>query len=383
MNRSIFEITTWMDDRNFRLEDCYLYPKDFGYANQQAFLDELMTLSKDIHNAREIPKSLNVWNKINISRCLKGLKGLSATSREIQAVLNALADKISQSTDDLDAQAIGNALYGLQNMEATSHEVQAVLNALADKISQSNAELSAQHIGNALYGLQGMEATTPAVQAVLSALADKISQSNAKLNAQAIGNISYGLQKMDLNIKAVYQIFSTLMLPFIDSSADFLEWCQLVAGFIATAQVSHMQYVTKQAAESFFQKQDFTTRGDGSVDIQDIRSEFLRTLRCIKIKNSQVDLHGLDHLSAQYLLNDVLVENPKPLSLIITGRGSHSKAANKGRMQQLVNDCLQKNGMSGTWNDERSVLSCTKGFFTSRPGMNNESIEHAPNTPDR
>ena len=61
-------------------------------------------------------------------------------------VLKELADKISESKDLLDGQAIGNALYGLQGL-GNSEGVEDVLKALAVKIRESKDLLKAHESG--------------------------------------------------------------------------------------------------------------------------------------------------------------------------------------------------------------------------------------------
>ncbi len=104
------DIAKWMDDKDHRLIDCLEKPQEHGFSNQNDFLTELTRIAKEIKNSQT-----QGWNEINIARCLKGLKGLSAIPK-VRALLAALTTKIKASNAILGAQAIGNALYGLQNM---------------------------------------------------------------------------------------------------------------------------------------------------------------------------------------------------------------------------------------------------------------------------
>ena len=54
----------------------------------------------------------------------------------------------------MSAQEIANALYGLHEMSSADAEVRDVLGALAPKIWECTEELDAQEFGTALYGLQ-------------------------------------------------------------------------------------------------------------------------------------------------------------------------------------------------------------------------------------
>jgi hypothetical protein len=147
------------------------------------------------------------YGVINLSRCLKGLKGIAADSDAVKAVLSALAAKIL-SAGNFDAQAVGNSLYGLQNMSADSDAVKAILRALAAKII-SAGNLDAQAFGNALYGLQNMSADSPEVKAVLLALAAKIPGAGV-LSGQEVGNAIYGLQNMSADSDAVKAVLRAL-----------------------------------------------------------------------------------------------------------------------------------------------------------------------------
>ncbi len=70
-----------------------------------------------------------------------------------EAVRAALASRISESREPLDAQHIGKALYGMKEC-GHSAAAEAARAALASNTSESQAPADAQHIGNALYGLK-------------------------------------------------------------------------------------------------------------------------------------------------------------------------------------------------------------------------------------
>ncbi len=97
------DIAKWMDDKDHRLIDCLENPKSMVFSNQNEFLTELTRIAKEIKNSQT-----QGWNEINIARCLKGLKGLSAIPK-VRALLAALTTKIKASNAILGAQAIGNS----------------------------------------------------------------------------------------------------------------------------------------------------------------------------------------------------------------------------------------------------------------------------------
>lgn len=135
--KNVKGIVDWMDDRECRLIDCF-NGKVKNYTKAE-FLKDLAALAQYIKNDQLITEKFG-WNGLNICRCIKGLKGLSAASSEVQDLLNALTGRMEASGVVLDAQAIGNALYGLQKMDATSQAVQALITALVNKGQLHNFE---------------------------------------------------------------------------------------------------------------------------------------------------------------------------------------------------------------------------------------------------
>jgi hypothetical protein len=78
---------------------------------------------------------------------------MSSEYPEVLSLVKALTKKVSQSTPELCAQAIGSALFGLQRLSSDSPEVRQLVAALAEKVDVSTVGLDAQAIGNALFGL--------------------------------------------------------------------------------------------------------------------------------------------------------------------------------------------------------------------------------------
>ena len=103
-----FEIAKWMDDKDYLLVDCFNQPETKGFVSQQEFLDALSQYAQAIIESNSPDWSNKKYGHINLSRCIKGLKGLDASSGAVQGVLLALAEKIKASRCGLDAQAIGN-----------------------------------------------------------------------------------------------------------------------------------------------------------------------------------------------------------------------------------------------------------------------------------
>ncbi len=145
-----------------------------------------------------------------IGNALYGLKGMSSECGEVRTLLSVLATKISASKNLLSGQEVGIALYGLRNMSSKYSEVRNVVAAIGQKVLHSEATLSSQSIGMALYGLKEMSSDSKEVREVVGILADKISQSTCELNAQAIGNALYGLKGMNSECGEFRKLLSVL-----------------------------------------------------------------------------------------------------------------------------------------------------------------------------
>ena len=93
---NFFAIAKWMDDKDHKLIYCFNNPAYYGFQDKKNFLSELDGIAKAINafKIKQLGKAA-----INIARCLKGLKGMDASSTEVKAVLKALADKIPALSD--------------------------------------------------------------------------------------------------------------------------------------------------------------------------------------------------------------------------------------------------------------------------------------------
>ena len=347
---SAFDIAKWLDNRNCKLKDCYEGNTHGGYAGRTAqekkdsFLVDLKSYAKKIKQSKLIElnnRRENIgWNAINISRCLRGFAGVPADCTEVQAVLAALANKIKNSSDNLDAQAIGNALYGLQSMNAESDAVKQVLEALANKIKNSSDNLSAQN----------MNAESDAVKHVLEALANKIKNSSDNLDAQAIGNALYGLQNMNIQNPSVRNILKEIEKKFPDNfcknitnEISLLEWGQTVIGYLGLAKHSTL---TVSQVQRLFPKIQWTSE---VIDYKTVKEQFILALKALHLKNDILDLHSLDHASAKLLLEETISStSSKLVKKIICGAGRHSKHPDN-KMHSLLQNHLQDHHIAGTW----------------------------------
>ena len=355
-----FDIAVWMDDDNFRLIECFNQPTVKGFHSQENFLTQLSEY------AGYIDKSpISGWNHINFSRCIKGLKGLDASKKEVQSVLSALANKIENPGCALDAQAIGNSLYGLQNMDANSEAVQRVLLALVEKIKASTCKLDAQEIGNSLYGLQSMDASSEVVQGVLLALVEKIKASNCALKAQHISNSLYGLQKMSLSCPGVHPVLCAIERKMFSSDTIniehfSLEWCQSVSSYLCLAENNPQESINSSVLKYFFP--DVT-----SYEMSALKKLFVDDLKNKCVKGNSLDLHGLDHLSARFLLAGMDVSSDK-INQMICGRGSHSKIAHRNTMRCILKEYIEKHKIIGSWSEDSGRFDISRDFSNKPVG---------------
>jgi len=302
---------------------------------------------------------------------------MDASSGWVQGVLLALAEKIKASRCGLDAQAIGNSLYGLQNMDASSEAVKSVLSALAKKIKGSSCELNAQEIGNSLYGLQNMDASSEA-RGVLLALAKKINRSNCELEAQHIGNSLYGLQKMSLACRPVKCVLNAIESKFFSSDAIkieylSLEWCQSVSSYLCIAENNPEALINLRAFKYFFPYV-------ASYEMSVLKKLFIDALKSKYVKNECVDLHGLDHLSARFLLAGIDVGSVE-IKQMICGRGSHSKIAHRNTMRRILEEHIDKHTITGIWSEDSGHFDVSRDF-SNKPVGRQGFFENKPTISD-
>ena len=100
---------------------------------------------------------------------------------EVVLAVEALTERIAESSAQMSGQNIGNAFYALHGMSSTHPVVRRLLAALALKLVASTSELSGLDVGMTLYGLRRMDSTLPEVRVVLGALLHKIRTSPVEL----------------------------------------------------------------------------------------------------------------------------------------------------------------------------------------------------------
>ena len=131
-----------------------------------------------------------------VGNALYGLQGMSSDHEEVRSLVVVLTDKVKDSDENFKAQNVGNALYGLQGMSSDHEEMRSLLRVLTDKVKDSDENFKAQAVGNALYGLQGMSSDHKEVRSLVVVLTDKVKDCDENFKAQNVGNALYGLQGM-------------------------------------------------------------------------------------------------------------------------------------------------------------------------------------------
>jgi hypothetical protein len=137
-------------------------------------------------------------------------------SAEVRGILTALAGKMKDCSQCLNAQGVGNALYGLQSLKL-SMEARVILRALVPYVEGCAEHLSPQHVGNALYGLQGLGASEEA-HVIVKVLTPKISQCAEVFQGQNIGNALYGLQSFQ-DSPEVKELLKVMITKTADAAA--------------------------------------------------------------------------------------------------------------------------------------------------------------------
>ena len=198
-----------------------------------------------------------------------------------------------------------------------------------------------------------MTAKTEAVLALVAALTQKITQSKAELDAQAIGNALYGLQNMTADTWQVRAVLIAIETKYPDSlfsmTSDPLEWCQAVAATLRLVENSTDKQVPILLLKKLFPGQSIEENGENLMQIKRFFVEALWEKHWNKTNNT-LDLHGLDHLSADYLLEYAIKKEVVGVCAIIAGIGSHSTPAHRFSMHQKVEHFLRKNNIvTGTW----------------------------------
>ena len=104
--------------------------------------------------------------------------------------------------------------------------------ALTERIAESSAQMSGQNIGNAFYALHGMSSTHPVVRRLLAALALKL-----------VGMTLYGLRRMDSTLPEVRVVLGALLHKIRTSPVELTPWVLDDYLRVLSSKLSGMRYL--------------------------------------------------------------------------------------------------------------------------------------------
>ena len=189
----------------------------------------LLSLTKKMRAApvRDRRQSDHVLTGQNIGNALWGLRNMSIPD------LQETADETATTA----AFREGSCSVQLAVGEVVQDEVVLAVEALTERIAESSAQMSGQNIGNAFYALHGMSSTHPAVRRLLAALALKLVASTGELSGLDVGMTLYGLRRMDSTLPEVRVVLGAL-LHKIRSSPVELQLRDLSMAIVGTLSVT-------------------------------------------------------------------------------------------------------------------------------------------------
>ena len=373
VQKILIALTDKIQQSNAELNEQEIGNTLYGLQNMKASTQAVQNLL--IALTDKIQKSSAPLDAQATGNALYGLHNMKASTPAVHNLLIALTDKIQRSNAELNAQNIGSALYGLHNMEASTPAVQNLLIALTDKIQRSNTELDAQAIGNALYGLHNMEASTPVVQNLLITLTDKIQQSKAELNAQAIGNALYGLQNINTSLHGeLLNLLYSKHITSLSYESSPLEWSQCVAALLKLSKTNAVNLFNNPQCAQLLLPDNLV-----EPSLEQVTQLFITKLAAKHVKNNLLDLHGLDHLSAQQLLTDSALKN---IDTIVFGKGSHSKSHHANTMKTMVQNYITHNNLQASWQHGRVKIK-PPAYNPRLFSANQQPLIHSEKTPQQ
>jgi hypothetical protein len=329
----------------------------------------------------ELNEKINLSNKPfkekDISMSLYGFKCMDSSVEIVGETLLTLAKKVKSSRfDNFVEMDVAMMLSGLQHMEITCPGVILLLETLVKSIKYKQFNFNARQVSMALYGFQKMSANSKAEQSVLKALAKKSDELQAPLTPQAISNAIFGIKALSTDIPSVLSVLEQLNKKKpekLSRKDDFFLWAQFAAGLIILAENNNNNQLILGLLPKPF---------NASMPIDKIKDSFGELLAAKQINEGRVDLHGLDHVSAQMLLKHIAA-NSKDLHSIIFGKSGHSKPRQREAMRMMVEDWIKTHPslMHIKWKDgcvsfkEESpqyrsdkALSTRKRFFSPDAG---------------
>lgn len=176
----------------------------------------------------------------NIGNALWGLRNMSIPDLKETDDTAAFRDGLGEESHE--------ASSGSSNsVQVAVGEVVLVVEALTERIAESSAQMSGQNIGNAFYALHGMSSTHPAVRRLLAALALKLVASTGELSGLDVGMTLYGLRRMDSTLPEVRVVLGALLHKIRTSPVE-LQLRDLSMAIVGTLSRRLPQSSIEQAA---------------------------------------------------------------------------------------------------------------------------------------
>ena len=252
-------------------------------------------------------------------------------------------------------------MYGLQNLDGTDDTTKRLVEALAEKVANSTAVLNAQEIGNALYGLQNLDGADAATQYLIKQIMKK-----------TIDSGFINLDKKDMFIKHYSEKnrIDSVIIEFLIAVATSKKLLSLepTDKVLCISEILHgMTYFCKNEDKAyngfkyFIQHKDKTGNPIPQTIPFNPRYEN---------KPWVLDLHGYIPITAKfairYCLESVTIndkhfdqDNDVATLQIITGQGNHSKRVYSIVHQELM-DYLKTNYQQYTISPEHGRIFLTK-----------------------
>lgn len=202
----------------------------------------LLSLTKKIRVApmRGRQQSDHMLTGQNIGNALWGLRNMSIPdlqeTDETAVVVAAAAATEASIRDVLDVESHELSSGGTVG-EVVQDEVVLAVEALTERIAESSAQMSGQNIGNAFYALHGMSSTHPSVRRLLAALALKLVASTGELSGLDVGMTLYGLRRMDSSLPEVRVVLGALLHKIRTSPVE-LQLRDLSMAIVGTLSVT-------------------------------------------------------------------------------------------------------------------------------------------------
>ncbi len=191
------------------------------------------------------------------------------------------------------------------------------------------------------------------MQLLLRALIYKIDASTDIIGITYTSKTLQAIETMPLKTPLVLELFTALCAKFTFPRSyreNRLEWTIIISACLTIAErVELPPALIKQ----LFSVLPLSAR-ESLTSLDDVKTFFLKKIKRNHLSLRVLNLHGLDHRTAEMLLQEGFNPTDKPKEIIF-GRSSHSSAANQGKMKLIVERYMSRHNLDGQW-DVGSVV---------------------------